>query len=234
MHPWSKDCGCPFARVGPISIRSPRRGVPTPSAGGVPAPGSLSPQGVVPHYLSLRGGFAGDETWPQPRVPRGGPEPSRAQLLQGRAASDETLSYLQPQGSHSLKPRDGTPSVQAWSSGAQAGRIQFQLCFAPPSRPVTRPPSLSGRGYRSRQGCPECALAPVRCLKGLVLEVRQRRSLHGGRRTEDAAPSGAPFRNKRPEERPKPGRGMGGLRHSLASTTLPVPTRARLSRYDLA
>ena len=204
MHPWSKDRGCPFARVGPTSIRSPRGspgdggaasadsgyGAPPPSRvrGEWPAPGSLSPRGVGPK--------GSDETWPQSRVPRGGPEPSRAQLLQGRAASDKNPDGRSP-GLPLANPETANPRVQAWSSGAQAGRI---LCGNQPRplarrtrsfRPVTRP--LSRGGCRSREG-PECARPPSFRRGSVSRYAAAVDSL--GRRTEDAVPDGAGVRLK--------------------------------------
>ena len=182
MHPWSKDRGCPFARVGPTSIRSPR------VSGEWPAPGSLSPRGVDPQ--------GSDETWPQPRVPCGEPEPSRAQLLQGRAASDKNPNGQSP-GLPLANPETANPRVQAWSSGAQAGRI---LCGNQPRplarrtrsfRPVTRP--LSRGGCRSREG-PECA-RPTSFRRGSFSRYAAAADSLG-RRTEDAAPDGAGVRLK--------------------------------------
>ena len=153
---------------GPPAVRS----TPSPgwlSAGRRPAPGSLSPKGVDPV----------DETWPQPRVPRGGPEPSRAQLLQGRAASDEPKSSLQPQGCHSLKPRDGTPvSKLGPLVRKQAGFPRPLATARHPSRPATRPPSRQGGGTAVGEG-PEWSASPRPGERpGLrSYEVTQRRSL---------------------------------------------------------
>ena len=188
MHPWSKDCGCPFARVGPISIRSPR-GPPAPFPGdglrGLATGPGLS---VSQRSRSLSPG--NDETWPQPRVPRGGPEPSRAQLLQGRAASDEPLkSSLESGASFSQIPSDTVPpcsSLVLWCA-KQAGSSKNPLARDAPR--VDRrhvPLSLTGRGYRSRGG-PEWRQAPVRGSGQGLVRTRFRSGgpfARGGRRTE--------------------------------------------------
>ena len=242
MHPWSKDRGCPFARVGPTSIRSPRG---SPGVGGAasadlgygappssrvrgewPAPGSLSPRGVGPQ--------GSDETWPQSRVPRGGPEPSRAQLLQGRAASDKNPNGQSP-GLPLANPETANPRVQAWSSGAQAGRI---LCGNQPRplarrtrsfRPVTRPLREGVAAVGKVQSVP--GPRPSGQVPSRGTQRRPTRSA-AGRRTSRLTARASD--TKQPEERPKPVGERGGLRHQLASTTSPVPRRARPSRYDLA
>ena len=212
MHPWSKDRGCPFARVGPTSIRSPRG---SPGVGGAasadlgygappssrvrgewPAPGSLSPRGVGPQ--------GSDETWPQSRVPRGGPEPSRAQLLQGRAASDKNPNGQSP-GLPLANPETANPRVQAWSSGAQAGRI---LCGNQPRplarrtrsfRPVTRPLREGVAAVGKVQSVP--GPRPSGQVPSRGTQRRPTRSA-AGRRTSRLTARASD--TKQPEEWPKP------------------------------
>ena len=68
-------------------------------------------------------------------------------------------------------------------------------------------------------------------------EVTQRRSLRKRGPPDGGLESLAALEpNQNTEERPKPAgdRGDSATPHRVASTTLPVPRRARLSRYDLA
>ena len=190
MHPWSKDRGCPFARVGPTSIRSPR------VSGEWPAPGSLSPRGVDPQ--------GSDETWPQPRVPCGEPGPSRAQLLQGRAASDKNPNGQSP-GLPLANPETANPRVQAWSSGAQAGRI---LCGNQPRplarrtrsfRPVTRPLREGFAAVGKVQSVP--GPRPSGQVPSRGTQRRPTRSA-AGRRTSRLTARASD--TKQPEEWPKP------------------------------
>ena len=100
-----------------------------------------------------------------------------------------TLSSLQPQGCHSLEPRDGTPVSQLGPLvRRQAGSPRPLATARRPSRPATRPlPGGTAVGEVQSGASPRPGERP-----GLrSYEVTQRRSLHRGRRTEDAAAPGS-------------------------------------------
>ena len=177
---------------------------------------------------------------PSPGSPAG--DPNRRVPSSSRAVRPlrRTLSSLQPQGCHSLEPRTRYPRVPAWSSGAQAGRISASPCYgAPPESTGDTSPLPHGRGGGTAVGEVQSGASPRPGERpGLrSYEVTQRRSLHRGRRTEGR---GA-WRRRRSETTKHRGAclnppGTGGTppASAPASTTLPVPRRARLSRYDLA
>ena len=124
MHPWSKDCGCPFARVGTTSIRS-SRGPKRPAGLKGPAPGSLSPKPSSRRQTLGRCTRSppvkrGRRRGPSPGFPAWEPEPSRAQLLQGRAAIHSDCDSKLPLAlgfAYRLSPASRTgPRVQAWKT----------------------------------------------------------------------------------------------------------------------
>ena len=146
-----------------------------------------------------------------------------------------TLSSLQPQGCHSLEPRDGTPVSQLGPLvRKQAGSPRPLATARRPSRPATRPPT---RGYRGRGGPewrrpPSGGAARASFSRGYAAAVPSPGPPDGGRgawrrrRSETTKHRGACLN--------PPGTGGTPPASAPASTTLPVPRRARLSRYDLA
>ena len=136
MHPWSKDCGCPFARVGTTSIRS-SRGPKRPAGLKGPAPGSLSPKPSSRRQTLGRRTRSppvkrGRRRGPSPGFPVWGPEPSRAQLLQGRAAPTQTVDSKLPlalgvclQGSRQPPEKVPVSRLGKLSGAHAAGRTPF-------------------------------------------------------------------------------------------------------------
>ena len=142
---------------GPKTVGAPSRGsVQHPSGPPAVCPPKALRGDDRPRALSLHnhmegvdprtspGGCAGDETWPQTRVPRGGPEPSRAQLLQGRAASEEPQAPTAP-GLPLANPETvpPCPSLVLWCASRPD---LFPLARRTRSRSVTRPPLRQGGG----------------------------------------------------------------------------------------